>query len=143
MSDASTFPAAVADPAETERPLWPAVALGWRRKCPACGEGDLLEGYLTVRDACPCCGEELHHQRADDGPAWLTIVVTGKLLAPVMLLVWELWRPEAWVMALGLSALFTAVSLYLLPRFKGGFVGFQWAKRMHGFGGAEDLPPRP
>ena len=28
-----------------------------------------------------------------------------------------------------------ALSLFLLPRMKGVMVGFQWAKRMHGFGG--------
>jgi len=29
---------------------------------------------------------------------------------------------------------FVALSLYLLPRLKGVFVGLQWAKRMYGFG---------
>ncbi len=56
------------------------------------------------------------------------------MLAPLMLTVFTLWRPEGWVMALGFSAVFVALSLYLLPRLKGAFVGFQWAKRMHGFG---------
>jgi uncharacterized protein (DUF983 family) len=124
-----------AAPRSADRPLSPALIKGWRRRCPACGNGALLAGYLTVRDACPACGEELHHHRADDGPAWATIVVTGKLMAPLMLLVWELWRPEPIVMAVGLSAIFTALSLYLLPRFKGMFVAFEWARRMHGFGG--------
>jgi uncharacterized protein (DUF983 family) len=36
-------------------------------------------------------------------------------------------------MALGFSAAFVALSLWLLPRLKGVFVGLQWAKRMHGF----------
>ena len=29
---------------------------------------------------------------------------------------------------------FVVLSLLLLPLIKGGFVGFQWARRMHGFG---------
>jgi uncharacterized protein (DUF983 family) len=29
------------------------------------------------------------------------------------------------------------LSLYLMPRLKGGIVGLQWAKRMHGFGGGD------
>ncbi|MEJ2035830.1 MAG: DUF983 domain-containing protein [Maritimibacter sp.] len=70
---------------------------GWRRRCPSCGTGPIMKGYLTVRDTCTVCGEELHHHRADDGPA------------------------------------------YLLPRLKGGMVGFQWAKRMHGFARGEDM----
>ncbi len=43
-----------------ERPTWPAVWKGWRRRCPNCGNGPLLRGYLTVRDACPVCREELY-----------------------------------------------------------------------------------
>ena len=44
-------------------------------------------------------------------------------------------------MALGFSVVFVALSLWLLPRLKGVFVGLQWAKRMHGFGGAGPALP--
>ncbi len=91
------------------------------------------------RFACPVCGTELFHHRADDGPAWATILVTGHLMAPLMLVVFLAFRPEGWVMALGFSTVFVALSLWLLPRFKGGFVGLQWAKRMHGFGDEADI----
>lgn len=131
-----------AGPAMDDRPVWPAIARGWKRRCPACGEGAMLEGYLTVRDHCPACGEALFHQRADDGPAWATIVVAGKLMAPTLLFVWEVWRPEPWVMASGLSIVFVALSLWLLPRFKGVFVGIQWSRRMHGFGEEDAVLPR-
>jgi uncharacterized protein (DUF983 family) len=127
-------------PTADTRPLWPSLARGWRRRCPACGEGAMLDGYLTVRDACPACGEALHHQRADDGPAWLTIVVAGKIMAPVMLAVWEFWRPDPLVMALALSVTFGTIALWLLPRFKGGFIALQWSQRMHGFGDPQGVP---
>ena len=129
---------AIDSTAGEERLLRPALSRGWRRRCPACGEGRLFDGYLAVFDHCPRCGEALHHQRADDGPAWATILVAGKVLAFLMLPAYELWRPEPWQMALGFSAIFVAVSLYLLPRFKGMFIGFQWSRRMHGFGGAPE-----
>ena len=45
-------------------------------------------------------------------------------------------------MALGFSAGFVALSLYLLPRLKGVSSALQWAKRMHGFGVAADRSPR-
>ncbi len=116
---------------DTRRSLW----RGWQRKCPSCGSGPMLRGFLTVRDTCAVCGEALHHHRADDGPAWATILIAGHLLAPVMLTVFTAFRPEGWLMAVGFSVVFTLLSLYLLPRIKGMFVGFQWARRMHGFGG--------
>lgn len=117
-----------------ERPTLPALLKGWRRKCPNCGSGPLLSGYLKVRDTCPVCREDLHHHRADDGPAYLTLLIVGHLMAPLLLFVFETWRPEPLtlftIFAVGCSGL----SLYLLPRLKGMIVAFQWAKQMHGFG---------
>ncbi len=126
MTDA---PAAEAE----DRPLKPALLRGWRRRCPNCGAGPLLRGYLKVRDACPVCGEELHHHRADDGPAYLTILIVGHLLAPLLLFVYTSWRPEPLVLAVGFTIFTVALSLYLLPRLKGAMVALQWANRMHGF----------
>ena len=103
----------------------------------------MMDGYLEVRRACPACGAELYHHRADDGPAWATILISGKILAPLMLFVFVAFRPEGWVMALGFSALFVALSLWLLPRLKGCFVAVQWAKRMHGFGEDGPVPAIP
>jgi uncharacterized protein (DUF983 family) len=98
----------------------------------------MLRGYLTVRDTCPVCGEALHHHRADDGPAYLTILIVGHLLAPILLFVFTKWRPEPLLLAVIFSVGTVALSLYLLPRLKGVLVALQWAKRMHGFGSAPD-----
>lgn len=118
-----------------ERPFWPAVLRGWRGRCPACGEGKIMEGYLKVRSHCPSCGEDLSHQRADDGPAYLTILVVGHIMAPLILIVFNAWRPSPLVLITTFSLGTVGLSLWLLPRFKGALVGLQWAKRMHGFGG--------
>ena len=116
------------------RPVRPAMLRGWRRLCPNCGEGPLLKGFLKVRDACSSCGEELHHHRADDGPAYLTILLVGHLMAPLILWFFETFRPAPLVTATVFTTGCVALSLCLLPRFKGAIVGIQWAKRMHGFG---------
>lgn len=117
-----------------DRPVKPALLRGWRRRCPNCGAGSMFSGYLKVRDACPACGEDLHHQRADDGPAYLTILIVGHLLAPILLFTYTKWRPEPMVLAVGFTIGTVALSLYLLPRLKGAMVALQWANRMHGFG---------
>ena len=117
-----------------ERPTGPAVMRGFRRRCPNCGEGRMLSGYLKVADQCPACKEELHHHRADDGPAYLTILVVGHLMAPLIHIVFTRFRPEPLVMATVFTVGCVALSPYLLPRLKGVVVAIQWAKRMHGFG---------
>ena len=116
-----------------ERPVKPAMIRGWKRTCPNCGSGPLMNGYLKVNDTCAVCAQELHHQRADDGPAYVTILVTAHLLGPLMLIAFEMWRPNPIVLTVSFSIIFIAMALYLLPRLKGAFVGLQWAKRMHGF----------
>mgnify|MGYP002655419699 CR=1 FL=1 len=127
-----------AETSTDDRPAWPAIRRGWRGKCPSCGTGPMLRGYLTVRDSCPACGTDLHHQRADDGPAYLTILIVGHLMAPLLMFVFTTWRPEPATL-IAIFSLFTVVApLYLLPRIKGAMVGLQWAKRMHGFGGEVD-----
>lgn len=120
--------------AEDDRPLRQSMLRGWRRRCPCCGSGPMLSGYLKVRDSCAVCGEDLSHQRADDGPAYLTILIVGHLLAPALLVAFIEFRPDPWIMATAFAVGCVALSLYLLPRLKGVLVAIQWAKRMHGFG---------
>ena len=122
----------------TERQTGLAMRRGARGRCPACGKGRLFSSFLKVAETCPECGEALHHQRADDGPAYLTILIVSHLGAPLLLASYIAWRPSAMTMILifGLSAI--VLSLILLPVIKGAMVGFQWARRMHGFGQAPD-----
>ena len=119
-----------------ERPLRSAMLRGWRCRCPACGAGPLLQGYLKVRDTCPACGEDLHHHRADDGPAYLTILIVGHVMAPLLLIAFTVWRPSPLTLALTFSVFCVALSGFLLPRLKGMIVAIQWSRRMHGFGQA-------
>jgi uncharacterized protein (DUF983 family) len=124
--------------ADAERPAGQAMLRGTRGRCPACGEGKLFQGYLKVADHCPSCGEAMHHQRADDGPAYLTILLVSHLGAPILLASFIAWRPSAMtmIMTFGLGAI--VLSLLLLPRIKGAMIGLQWARRMHGFGDAAE-----
>lgn len=121
--------------ADDVRELKPALIRGWRRTCPHCGAGPIMTGYLKLRDECPACGEALHHARADDGPAYLTILIVGHIMAPLIIWAFTTFRPDPLILASVFTVGCTGLSLYLLPRLKGMIVAFQWAKRMHGFGG--------
>ena len=116
-----------------ERPAWPAIKRGWRQRCPNCGSGRLFSSYLKLRKSCPVCDEDLSHARADDGPAYLTILITAKVMGTLMLKVFFAFQPDPILMASGFCVGVAAMALYLLPRLKGVIVGIQWAKRMHGF----------
>ncbi|MBQ2260071.1 MAG: DUF983 domain-containing protein [Loktanella sp.] len=116
-----------------DRPTKPAILNGLRCRCPKCGEGKLFDRFLHVADNCPNCGEELHHHRADDGPAYLTILIVAHIIGFAIHIMWVVWRPEPMVMATVLSLGAIALSLALLPPMKGLMVGIQWSRRMHGF----------
>jgi len=120
--------------ADDERPLGQAMLRGIRCKCQACGAAPMLRAYLSVRDTCPACGEDLSHQRADDGPAYLTMLVTLKTVVPLMVYVMFNHNMNPTLLFALSALLLVAMTLFLLPRFKGMIVAFQWAKRMHGFG---------
>jgi len=124
--------------APEDRPMKPALWRGWRRRCPACGRGALFDGYLRVHPACPSCGEDLSHQRADDGPAYATILIVGHVMAPLVLWAFVTFRPSPVTLALVMGTFCVALSLFLLPRLKGMFVAIQWSRRMHGFGAGAD-----
>ena len=117
-----------------DRALWPALRRGFRRRCPNCGSGHLLKTYLKVRDTCSVCREDLSQHRADDGPAYLTILIVGHIMAPGLHVVFVNFRPEPMTLFTIFAVGSVGLSLYLLPRLKGMIVAFQWARQMHGFG---------
>jgi uncharacterized protein (DUF983 family) len=123
------------------RALWPALHKGFRRRCPCCGSGPMMRSYLQVRDSCVVCGQVLCHHRADDGPAYLTILIVGHLMAPLLHVTFITFRPEPLVLFTIFAVGCIALALYLLPRLKGAMIAFQWARLMHGFGDEPDPPP--
>ncbi len=126
--------------AKPRRDVKDSLLRGWRQRCPACGTGSLFRKYLKVVDACPACGEEMHHQRADDAPPYFTMVIVGHVVVGGVLVLEKNVAPPSWVhLALWLP-LTVGLSLWLLPRVKGALVGLQWSLRMHGFGGETDDP---
>lgn len=115
------------------RDIVQAMRRGFRGRCPACGEGRLFRSFLKVNETCAECGEELHHHRADDFPAYLVIVIVGHIVVPLVLAVETHLAPSYWVhLALWLP-LTLGLSLSLLQPVKGVVVAVQWFLGMHGF----------
>ncbi len=137
MTDVLRFEAALPT-ALAHRSAATAIRRGFACRCPRCGEGKLYRKYLKVVDACEVCGEDMTHQRADDAPAYITMFVVGHFIVAGIVAAEEWWpNSPIFLPALGWSAMAALASLWLLPRIKGALIGYQWAMRMHGFGGPE------
>ncbi|MCR6632733.1 MAG: DUF983 domain-containing protein [Magnetospirillum sp.] len=105
---------------------------GFRQRCPRCGIGRSLVRYLTVVDHCDHCGEKLGHIRADDGPAYFTILAVGHIVVPGALVVEQKWSPPLVPFVIGALVATAGLTWLLLPAFKGAMVGLMWALKLSG-----------
>jgi uncharacterized protein (DUF983 family) len=120
---------------EAVHPVAPAVLRGLSEHCPACGQGQLFWKYLKVNGRCQACDEDLSRYPADDGPAYVTILLTGHLIVAPMLLFPVMWKNPAISLPI-IFALLAIATLAVLPRIKGGWIGLMYAL------GVKDLDAR-
>ena len=134
MSRVWRFPAPRRD-----RSLREAMTRGFMGRCPNCGRGHLFRSYLKVVNTCEVCGEELSGHRADDAPAYVTLLIVAHVVGAGILMSDEIWPHSSlvWVAIFWLAVTVVA-SVLILPRAKGAIVGQQWALCMHGFGAHGD-----
>jgi uncharacterized protein (DUF983 family) len=108
-------------------PLTSSVFRGLAGRCPSCGRGKLFWKYLKVVGRCDTCDEDLARYPADDGPAYVTILLIGHLVVAPMLFFPIVWQAKAiYSVPIILTAL-AVVTLCVLPRIKGGWIGMMYA----------------
>ncbi len=98
-------------------------------RCPCCGRGRLFAGYLKPVDICSACGEDYSAIRADDGPAWLTILIVGHIVVAAVLIEESVGLWPVWLSMSVFPLLAVVLSLLLLPAAKGAFIGMIWATK--------------
>ena len=109
-----------------------AILRGLKRRCPNCGVGNIYEKYLKVVGACSHCQEHLGHIRADDFPPYLTIVIGGHIVVPLILLSERTLHPPTWLMFSIALPMTLALTLWLMPRVKGGVLALMWHLSLRG-----------
>ncbi len=113
--------------------FWQAALRGIRGKCPRCGEASLFRAFLKPRDTCPTCAMDWTPQRADDFPAYVSILITGHVVTPVVM--WLVLGTEMGTGAITAIVVPLTVTIMLgtLPPAKGAIIAMQWWNGMHGF----------
>ena len=51
--------------------IWKSLKNGLHRRCPHCGAGALLDGWMTVRDRCAACGLVYERSAGDTWAFWI------------------------------------------------------------------------
>ena len=129
------------DPASTPQPagidlphsFGAALLRGARCRCPRCGEARLFRRWLKPYDTCPGCTLDISGQRADDFPAYISIFVTGHLLAPVLIVLASDFALSSTAILAIILPLAVAFMLLTLQPAKGAVIALQWWHGMHGF----------
>jgi uncharacterized protein (DUF983 family) len=113
------------------RPLGLGMKRGLFQRCPNCGQGRLYRAYLKVEPTCEACGHDLSQYRADDGPAYFTILLVGHLVVAPMFFFPFMWEAPPLIVVPVALVLLTSLILLALPRVKGAFIGLLWSNRVN------------
>ena len=113
--------------------FWQTALRGIAGKCPRCGEAKLFRKWLKSVDCCANCRQDWTHHQADDFPAYIAILVTGHLLAPLIIMLSADFELGPGAMAAILVPLAVAMMLGMLQPAKGAVIAAQWWHGLHGF----------
>lgn len=111
-----------------DRNLWLSMGRGLRGRCPNCGSAPLFRAYLKQVDNCADCGEAWSEIRSDDAAPWLTILLVGHLMAPVMISLAKAGMSPG-EMAMILVPVLIGLCLLVLPFAKAAFMAAIWSLR--------------
>ena len=106
----------------TDATLSPFVT-GLACRCPRCGKGRLLQGFLDIRPSCESCGLDYAFADAGDGPAVFIILLAGFLVVGSALIVEVLYQPPLWL------PLILATTLLPLRPLKGLMIALQYQNK--------------
>lgn len=110
-----------------------AIRGGLRCTCPRCGQGRLFHKWLKPVDSCAACGQDWTLQRADDFPPYVSIFVTGHLMAPLLILLVLDFHFSPMATAAVLLPLAAIIMLGTLQPAKGAIIAAQWWLGLVGF----------
>lgn len=117
---------APSNPAERKLHFAAALGRGFLGRCPNCGKGKLLKGYISPIADCAVCHEHLEpYQTADFAPYFVSFLI-GLLFTPPIVVLSVHNGPSLLPLIL-LSLAAVTCALLLLPRAKGAAIALLWA----------------
>jgi uncharacterized protein (DUF983 family) len=107
--------------------IWKSLKNGLHRKCPHCGAGPLLDGWMTVRDRCPRCG--LVYERSA-GDTWAFWIIGDRI--PIALAIAAVYfgvGPRSWIEGALLIGIVAMALIATIPQRMGLVVALDYLSR--------------
>lgn len=102
------------------------ITAGLSGRCPRCGEGRLLKGFLGLRERCSNCGLEFDFADSGDGPAVFVIMIVGFIIVGLVLAVELTFQPPIWLHLVIWLPLTVILSAVILRPLKGVMIAMQY-----------------
>lgn len=112
---------------------WQAIGRGARNRCARCGKARLFIRFLKPVPQCPKCGQDWTYQQADDFPAYVSIFLTGHLMAPFIIALVSMTDLSVAALMTSVASLALILMVGMIQPAKGGVIALQWWFGMHGF----------
>ncbi len=121
------------DPASLPHGLGAAVGRGICGKCPRCDATRLFARFLKPVERCSACGQNWALHGADDFPPYVSILLTGHIMAPIIIALGQTPSLPTWAMMVIVVVLALTLLIGLLQPAKGGIIAMQWWLGLNGF----------
>ncbi|WP_447952863.1 DUF983 domain-containing protein [Sphingopyxis chilensis] len=118
-----------------------AIVRGILGRCPRCNEARLFARFLKPIAHCPRCAQDWTRQQADDFPAYVSIFLTGHIVAPVLIALVQDTALSLAALTAIIVPLMLVLMIALLQPAKGAVIALQWWFGMHGF--QKERPAEP
>lgn len=105
------------------------ILAGLSCRCPRCGKGKLLRGFVTLRPRCEVCGLDYSFADSGDGPAIFIMLIGGFIVVFAALITEVIYQPPIWVHAALWLPLILIVTLGPLRSMKGLLIALQYHHR--------------
>jgi uncharacterized protein (DUF983 family) len=102
---------------------------GLAGRCPRCGEGRMLTGFVNVAPRCEACGLDFKFADAGDGPAVFVTLFAGFIVLGMALWTELKYEPPMWVHLVIFLPMTLVVCLGMLRPLKGVLVALQYRNR--------------
>ena len=106
---------------------------GIKGKCPRCGETHLFARFLKPVERCRRCNQNWTLHAADDIPPYISILLTGHIMAPVIIELGLNTAIPGWVMMIIVAVMAVTLLIALLQPAKGAVIALQWWLGLNGF----------